>query len=290
MNKAKIIDYLYITLGVFIVVLGFYFFLMPINLVTGGVMGLSVILKETLGDNVPISMYVFIANVLLLIIGGIFLGKSFFIKTIYATLIYPVFIFLLEFIDPNLIVGQLTEGKFLISSVFGGLVIGAGLGIVIKRNATTGGMDVVQKIMYRFLKIPFSWALYLTDGIIVLLAIFIFGIELSFYALGSMIISGVTIDWILLAGKSGYTVFIVTENYESLKQGIYDEIDRGITRVRVVGGYSNQDKDLIICTISRVELHTFKLLIKRLDPNAFSFVTKTSEAFGHGFSSEKEVL
>src|SRR5690606_33004669 len=148
MNNAKRREILEITLGVFLLSLGFYFFLLPLGIVIGGVMGVSVLIQ----DKIPVSTFMYIANIVLLIIGGLFLGKVFFYKTVYAILLSPTIIFILEkTIDSNYFMRHMTESPLLIGATFGGLFIGAGLGIVVRNNGTTGGIDVVQRILNKFL-------------------------------------------------------------------------------------------------------------------------------------------
>jgi uncharacterized membrane-anchored protein YitT (DUF2179 family) len=284
-KRAKTIEILEITAGVILLSLGFYFFLLPMNLVIGGVMGISVIIQQW----IPVSTFMFIANVFLLIIGGIFLGKVFFLKTIYATILSPGIIFILErTVSNDFFMQHMTESPLLISAVFGGLFIGIGLGMVLRCNATTGGMDIVQNIMNKFLHIPFSTAMYITDGIIIFIAMII-DFQLGLYAVGAMLISGMIIDRIAIEGKSGYTAFIVTNFSDDIQKEIFDKLERGVTKVKVVGGFTKKEKDMIICTVDRVQLYNFKRIIKQTDPKAFTFVTRTKEALGEGFSREGAV-
>jgi uncharacterized membrane-anchored protein YitT (DUF2179 family) len=285
MNKAKWREIIEITAGVVLLSAGFYFFLLPINLVIGGVMGISVIIQ----DIIPVSLLMYIANTILLMIGWMVLGKIFFMKTALATLLSPTVIWILEKTVPsNFFMRHMTESPLLIGAIFGGLFLGVGLGIVIRNNATTGGMDVVQHIMHKYLNIPFSTAMYITDGIIIGIAMII-NFQLGLYAVGAMIISGILVDRLSIEGKAGYTVFIVTSFTEKIQEQIYEKLERGITRVKVIGGYSKQEKDMIICTVDRAQLYTFKRIIKLTDPKAFTFVTRTKEALGEGFSREGAV-
>jgi uncharacterized membrane-anchored protein YitT (DUF2179 family) len=285
MKYAKIREVLEITAGVLLLSLGFYFFLLPLNLVIGGVMGISVLTKEIF----PVSLFILVTNTILLFLGLLFLGKVFFLKTIYATLLSPVIIFILELtIDASFFTDKMTESPLLIGTAFGGLCVGLGLGIVIRNDATTGGMDIVQNMMKKFLHIPFSTAMYITDGIIIFIAMLI-DFQLGLYAVGAMILSGLIIDRVSIEGKSGYTAFIISDQATVIQKLIYDRLDRGISKIKVIGGYSNQEKDMIICTLDRQQLYNFKRIVKEADPKAFTFVTRTKEALGQGFSRESAV-
>ncbi len=284
-DNAKRREILEITAGVILLSVGFYFFLLPLNMVIGGVMGVSVLLQNV----IPVSLFMYIANVVLLIIGLFFLGKVFFFKTIYATLLSPTVIWILELtIDKNFFMKFMTESPLFIGALFGGLCIGIGLGIVLRSNATTGGIDIIQNIMNKFLHIPFSLAMYITDGIIILIAMVV-DFQLGLYAVGAMILSGLIVDRLAIEGKSGFTAFIITDFSDELQKIISEKLKRGITKVRVVGGFSKLDKDMIICTVDRMQIYQFKRIIKDTDPKAFTFVTRTKEALGQGFSREAAV-
>ncbi len=282
MNKAKLREILEITAGVIVMSAGFYFFLLPLNLIIGGVMGVAVIFQ----NQIPVSLFMYIANFLLLMLGWIVLGKVFFVKTAYATLLSPTIIWILEKTIPaDYFMKFMTESPLLIGAAFGGIFLGIGLGVVIRNNATTGGVDVIQNIMHKYLHMSFSTAMYITDGAIILIAMII-NFQLGLYAVGSMIISGLLIDRLSIEGTAGYTVFIVTDYPDLMQQKIYERLERGITKMKVIGGYSKQEKEMIICTVDRAQLYIFKHIIKNADPKAFTFVTKTKEALGEGFSRE----
>ncbi|VEU80515.1 YitT family protein [Haploplasma axanthum] len=286
-EKIRKNELLNITLGVISVVIGYYFFYAPSNLITGGVTGVSIVFREVFDASpTAVSIFIFIANAILLVVGGLVLGKKFFFKTLYGTLFLPLLIFVLTVakIPQDFILREIASNKLLISAIGGSVLTGLGLGLVFKSNATTGGMDVIQKILNHKLKVSYSVALYMTDGIMVAIGLLIFGIESTFYAIFSIIIAGIVIDKLMLTGKAGYTVFIVTNEYHDIKDAIYKKIKRGVTKISVVGGYSEQDKDMIICTITKNQLYNLKLIIAEIDPAAFTFITKTTESVGQGFN------
>lgn len=287
-HKYRINEFAEITIGVILIATGFYFLFLPSELVTGGVTGLSIVFKEIFSaSEVAVSLFIFIANLILLIVGGVILGKNFFFKTIYGTLLLPLItlIYSLLPIDSHIILNNIADdsNKIIIISTIGGLITGLGLGLVFKNNATTGGTDVLQRILYEKLKVPFSFAIYLTDGIIIALGFFFFGIDNTYFAIIALVISGTLVDKVILTGRSGYTVFIITSDYHKLKTEIYSKVNRGITKVSAIGGYSDKDRDMIICTISKNQLYHLKSVISENDPTAFTFITKTVESVGQGF-------
>lgn len=283
-DKQKLREMLQVTLGTFIVSVGFFFFYSKNNLVTGGATGIALILQNITG--ISNAIYVWILNILLLLIGLIVLGKSFFFKTVYGTIMLALLISVLEIIfkDFDLLSAVSNHSsKLLISAVCGGFFTGLGLGLVFKNNVTTGGTDVIQTILHKKMKLPYSLALYITDGAVVLTGMFIFNIENAFYAVVALVIAGAVIDKVIVHGRAGYTVFIVTNEYHTLKEEIYKRVNRGVTKVPAVGGYSETNKDMIICTISRSQLYNIKQIINEVDPTAFTIITKTVESVGIGF-------
>lgn len=291
MNKynVNVKEVLQISLGVFFVSVAFYYLFLPANLVTGGVTGLSIIFKDWFSVNDAImSVFIFIMNGLLLIFGGLILGKEFFFKTIYGTLLLPLLTLLFSLlpIDNNIFLESISNDnhQIIIVSTLGGVLTGIGLGLVFKNNATTGGTDVIQKILYEKLKVPYSAAIYLTDGVIIALGLYFFGVDSTYFAIIALVISGTVVDKVILSGRAGYTLFIVTNEYHNLKEQIYLKLDRGITKASVVGGYSETERDMIICTITKNQLYHLKSIIFDVDPNAFTFITKTSESVGQGFN------
>jgi len=285
----KIKEVLQISLGVLLVAIAFYYLFLPANLVTGGVTGLSIIFKDwfSVSDTI-MSVFIFIMNGILLIVGGIILGRDFFFKTIYGTLLLPLLTLLFSLLPlENSIFLDSIENvnyKIIIISTLGALLTGLGLGLVFKNNATTGGTDVIQKILYEKLKVPYSAAIYLTDGVIIALGFYFFGIDSTYFAIIALIISGTVVDKVILSGRAGYTLFIVTNEYQQLKEQIYLKLDRGITKASVVGGFSEKERDMIICTITRNQLYHLKAIVSEVDPGAFTFITKTSESVGQGFN------
>src|SRR5690554_173529 len=279
-----------ISLGTLFVAIGFYYLLLPTDLVTGGVTGLSIVFKETfkISSDQIISIFIFIVNMVLLLIGYLILGKEFFFKTIYGTILLPVFTFIFSLIpvaNDFFIKNIQSDGNLLIIvSTISGVLTGLGLGLVFRNNATTGGSDVIQRILYEKLKVPYSVALYITDGIIIALGLLIFGIENTYFAVLTLIIAGIVIDKVNLNGRDGYTLSIVTTKYSILKEQIYKQIDRGVTKASVIGGYSEKSQDMIICTISKRQLYHIKAIIAEYDEQAFTFITKTVESVGQGFS------
>lgn len=285
MIKKIVSEYSQIAFGVTIMTLGFYYFLLPENLVIGGTMGLAVLFK----DQINPSIFLYIVNTALLIVGLVILGKDFFLKTVFGTLASPTILFILELIgsDEAWIMNQITDSKLLIAAVSGSILVGVGLGVVFRFGGTTGGMDVVQSIIHKKLHIPYQFIFFFTDGLVVLLSLIFFkNIELFIYAVASVFLISIIVDNVSIKGRAGQTIFVITKKPELIKQAIYDTIDRGCTLIDAEGGFSGIKSKMVICTMRNREVNKMRSVIERIDSEAFTFMTDTKEAVGRGFSKE----
>lgn len=289
LTKAYLKSFLQITLGVFIVSNAFYFFLSPCKLVCGGTMGISILLHESFGFSETISIYVL--NILFLLLGLIFLGKSFFCKTVYGTLLSPSIMAIYELIgiDKNYIYNQINpHNQLLLVTICGAVLTGIGIGLVVRNGACTGGMDIPERILSVKLHLPFSYMMYLLDGTIILVGISIFGIERGIFAIIMIFLTGYLIDIFSVGGSSKRAFYIVTDYEDEIRLGIINEIDRGLTIIEAKGGYTYMDKKMIVCILNKGEYSKLKSLVYKIDPKAFIFITKANEVIGKGFSIEKK--
>ncbi len=296
-TKFQLKQYIEITIGVIIMTIGFYFFFIPLNINSGGVGGLSIVLSKIINKEwLKISYLVYGFNIGLLILAYFTLGKKFILRILYPTILYPTIIFILEItnVPTNLIFRGFPDNtatsQLLVAALFGALIVGLGLGMVFNNNTTTGGMDIVQKIINKYLKVPYSVAIYLTDGIIVILGLLAFNVEVVLYGVLSVFLIGLVVDKIIFNGRSGFTAFIITSPAyeEKVKNAIINDLDRGLTKVRVTGGYTDKERSLIICTIARNQTFDLKDYVLRHDPKAFTFIVETREVVGYGFEIPEE--
>lgn len=285
MQRNLVIEYFQITLGVILMTLGFYYFLLPMNLVIGGVMGLAVIFQKFINP----SYFMYIINIALLILGLWLLGKSFFVKTIFGTIASPTIVLILDLLgaDQFFIINQFSDSKMLLASISGSILVGFGLGIVFRNNATTGGIDVLQTILHKKLHYPYNVVFYATDGAVILLGLLYFqNAENFIYGLAAIFITSYVISNVSIKGRAGQTMFIITKNPELIRDTIYEHIDRGVTIIDAQGGYSKEAKKMLVCTMSQRELNMMRELIEIVDQDAFTFMTQTKEAVGRGFSKD----
>ena len=290
--KAKkfLKQYLMITFGVILLNLAFFFFLEPASIVTGGMMGVAIIIEPILknvGTWFTSSIFLYIVNGICLVLGLIFLGKDFFLKTIYASLVQPSILFIFErTMDHNFFYKTITDtNQGFICLICASILSGVGIGIAVKYNGSTGGMDVVQKIISKYCKVPISTTMYVTDAIVVLFAGFAFNpfsynIERVVLGVSGVIAVGFIVDVVALSLKPRRTMYVITKNPELIKDLIYKNLDRGVTFNKVIGGYTGDEQVMVICTMDKNEAYRMTSIVTDADPKAFTFVTSCKEVKG----------
>ena len=257
------------------------FFLLPAGLVTGGTTGLALIAERLW--NVPISGFVFVFNVVMLIIGWLVLGKAFALTTIASSLLYPFFLEVCNRIFGDLV---LTQDPML-CTVFFGVGIGVALGVVIRSGASTGGMDIPPLVLNKLFRIPVSVGLYTFDFCILLAQLFFRPAETVLYGIVMTLIYTVVIDKMLLLGQSRTELKIVSAKSRQISDAILKQVDRGVTLLNGQGGYLGNETQIVLTVISNRELIKVEQLVHQIDPECFMVVSRVSEVRGRGFSMNK---
>lgn len=312
-KNKKIKDFLTINLGIFLLSSAFGIFVDPNEIVVGGVGGIGTLVKSILkgttiwGIEIRASMIIFIINMILLLFAFLFVGKSFFLKTVYASIVYPLFISLWEIIfklmggpiinlpaiEQNLIaiglsidtIHVIMAGAYLVMLVFGGVLSGIGLGLAMKKGASTGGVDIIQQILLDKFKIPFSASLFIVDGTVVTLATLYYqNIFIILYGFLYIYLSGVVLDAVAFSGFHSRAVYIITKEPKAIKNAVYRKLGRGVTEIYSRGGYEMKDSTMLVCVMSNSEYYRIKSMILEIDPRAFIYVERASEVHGEGFS------
>ena len=283
-------QYLKITFGVFLLNLAFFFFLEPAGIVTGGMMGIAIIIEPFLlkaGAWFTSSIFLYIVNGICLLLGLIFLGKDYFLKTIYASLVQPSILFIFEkTMDPYFFYNTITDSnQGFICLICAAILSGVGIGIAVKYNGSTGGMDVIQKICSKYFKVPISTTMYVTDAIVVLIAglsfnPFTYDIERVVLGVSGVIAVGYIVDLVALSLKPRRTMYVITKNPELIKDLIYKNLDRGVTFNKVIGGYTGDEQVMVICTMDKNEAYRMTSIVSEAEPKAFTFVTSCKEVKG----------
>ncbi len=273
-----------ILLGNTTMALGIVTFVLPNSLMTGGTTGLSLIVSHYFP--IPISVFVFIFNCLMFILGGLMLGKDFALTTLISTFFYPV---ALGFFQKFPVLSDFTDDRML-SSIFAGLLIGFSLGIVIRAGASTGGMDIPPLIINKKLGLPVSVLLYGFDLIILLGQAIFSDKEAVLYGIILVMIYTIVLDKILVIGQVQTQVKIISRKSEAINEMIIQRLDRGSTLLHTETGFLKNKQDMILTVISNRELAKLNQLVMEIDPNAFMIIGKVNEVKGKGFTLPKKAL
>lgn len=292
-NKNKTAEYLIITAGTFITAFGIVMFLLPYNIVAGGVSGLAIVLNYLFNWWVGAQMLIY--NVFLFALGFKLLGLGFGLKSIYSALSLSFFIDFLQVylkIDellPNLVFEYgkgYSADMILMSSIYGAITTGVGMGLVIWRGATTGGTDILAMISNKYFLVSVGTGLMIVDAVITASSVLINPL-MPMYGLITIFIVAKVIDAIVNGLESTRTILIISDYHDKIKGNIYEFLDRGITYIKGAGGYTQEDKDIIMVTVSRSEMGNLKKIVNNADEKAFFVVIPNSEAIGYGFKRIK---
>lgn len=257
-------------------------FILPTNLMSSGTTGIALLANHFLG--IPVSFFILIFNVCMLILGLIVLGKKFAMTTIVSTLMYPI---ALEFFNQTLGEFVITNNE-LLNTIFAGLGIGLALGIVIRSGASTGGMDIPPLVLNHFFRIPVSLSLYVFDFIILSSQSLYNPLERLLYGIILILLTSIVLDKVLLMGTTKTEVKIISPKFEKIAEEILSEMDRGVTLLNARGGYLKNEHSVVLSVVSNRELPKIEKLVRALDPDAFMIVSRVSEVWGRGFSTKKK--
>ena len=282
-TKRALWDYAFIILGAFIQALALRLFLIPTDLVSGGISGLAQLLNHY--TSFPIGMIVLLGNIPLFILGWQYLGgPRFALRTILSIFAFSIFTDTLIFFLP----GEAITGDMVLNTLYGGLLLGLGLGIVYRGRGTSGGTDILGRILNRHTGITISQAYLITDSLVVLGAGFVFGWTKALYGLVLIYVSGLAAEIALQGTNVIRTAIIVTVETEAITRAIMHELERGVTILSGTGGYTGETKAVIYCTVSRMEINRLKILVHDIDPRAFMVIGQAQEALGEGFKPLKD--
>lgn len=256
-------------------------FLLPSGLPTGGTTGIALLVNRLTG--LSVSMFVLGFNIVMLVVGFIFLGKKFAFTTIVSTFTYPICLELFGQIFANV---HFTDDIWL-NTIFSGLGIGVGLGSVIRMGASTGGMDIPPLILNKYFRIPVSVSLNVFDILILLPQILYNPPERVLYGILLVMIYTTVLDKVLVMGNTKTEVKIISKQAEEVRQAILAQVDRGVTMLYGEGGYKQEQKQIVLSIVSNRELPQVEKLIRQIDPEAFMIISRVTEVRGRGFSLSK---
>ncbi len=277
-SKRALWDYVLILLGAFIQALALRLFLIPADLVSGGISGLAQLFNHYSGF--PIGMMVLIGNIPLFVLGWQYLGgERFALRTVLSIVSFSAFTDVLIFFLPS---GGVTD-DLLLNTLYGGLLLGIGLGIVYRGRGTSGGTDILGRILNHHFGITISQAYLITDSIVVLGAGFVFGWTKALYGLVLIYVSGLAAEVALQGTNIIRTAIIITTETDAVKKAIFTDLERGVTILSGTGGYTGEPRSVIYCAVSRMEINRLKILVHEIDPKAFMVIGQAQEALGEGF-------
>ena len=276
MKKLK--EYSIITIGIILVAIALEFFFFPNGIASGGISGLALIFNDLFGLSTGAVMI--ISNIILFIIAFIFLGGAYGVKSIYASFGLSFILSGIEKMNVNSITDNLV-----LATVFGSVIIAVGSSMVFYQGASTGGTNIIASILSKYCNMDIGKGVLISDSIVIILAIYTFGIELGLFGLLSVYLAGNLIDKFIDGFNSCKQVYIFTNKEDIIVEYIKNDIDRGCTVFKGRGGYSGKENTVILTVLDRKGFIKLKGFIKKEDPTAFITVNETSAVFGQGFTS-----
>ncbi|MBR2846543.1 MAG: YitT family protein [Clostridia bacterium] len=284
MKKHFLYETLCIIAGATIFALSVVWFADPAGLVTGGVTGLSIVVKtlsqQFLGFEIPLFLTNLIINIPLFIISYIQSGIKFIYKSLIGMLWLTVALWFCEFLPNPLYVGE----DLLLTALLSGIFAGVAIGLVLKVNATTGGSDMLASIIKK--KMPhanITAMIFVIDAVIILLGLFVFGPVKTVYAAIAVFVASVIANTVIEGLHFSKTVFIISDKSEKIAKTVMSEMGRGVTAIDATGMYTGEDKKLLFVVVSAKEVHKLKILVKEIDKTAFVAISETKEVLGEGF-------
>lgn len=279
LSKKTILEYIGVGIGSLITALGLVAFLIPHKIAAGGVSGLATVIHYVFGFPVGLTMLFF--NIPLFLIGMKELGITVGVKSLFGTVILSLFI---DGLSP--FIGVWTTNP-LLATLYGGVLSGLGLGIVFRSKGTTGGTDLAAALIHKYLKSSLGMSLLAIDGLVIILAGFAFSVEAALYALITVFVTGKLIDVVQEGLEYAKAAYIISEKYQDIADIILSELNRGVTSLSGKGIYTGEEKEVLLCVVSRREVSELKELVYKVDPRAFVIVSDVHEVLGEGFKEPK---
>ncbi len=285
--------YIFITLGAAITALAINIFLVPYKIAPGGLSGLATVLFYISDGKLPVGTTMLLINIPLFLLGFRNIGKRFFVRTIYGTVILSVIIDLTESYTTEFAKSFLLNGEsfastpdILLYSIIGGFLSGIGLGIVLKMDGTTGGTELAARLLNKPLKnMTIGQLILWIDALIILVAIIAFNsVLIGLYSFVSLFITTKVIDAIVAGVDTSRAVLIISEREEEIAKKLLVELDRGVTELKGRGVYSGRDKNVLLCVVARTQIQQLKEIVQEIDKNAFMVLAEVKEVLGEGFN------
>lgn len=278
-TRSLVRKYLTIALGNLLLAFSVSFFVLPNNIISGGVASVALILSTL----IPISEVALISilNVLLFIVGAVFLGKRFAMNSLVSTILYPLFVSMFSSLDT----APFASINPLLASLYSGLLCGLGLGLVFREHASTGGMDIPALIIHKYTRLPQGTSVMIVDSLTILAGLWIYGLNTILTGLIAVFASSWAINRTqTLGAQSAKNVMIISEKWQEIDQFLLEDVSRGVTILDGQGAWSRQPKKVLMCVVSNREYARIESTVGKIDPKAFIIVTDVHEVRGSGFT------
>lgn len=277
-------DILLITIGSLIMAVGLVQFLIPHKIVTGGVSGIATIIYHIF--HIPAGITMLALNIPLFLLGLWQFGKKFGVKTIYGILSLSIFT---DLLDRGLKLQALTDDIFL-STLYGGVILGLGLGLIFKGRGTTGGSDIIARIINKYTNLTLGWSFMVIDSMVIGITAMVFGnIDLILFGIIGLVVSSKLVDVMAEGFITEKALIIVSDKWEAISQRILNEIHRGVTGLDSLGTYTNTSKKTLYCVVSVRQVEQVRRVIYEEDKNAFVTVNNTAVILGEGFQERTSI-
>jgi len=275
-TKESVYQYLLITLGSLVFALGQLYFIKPLHIPMGGVSGIALVSNYLW--NLPIGVVSIVLNIPLFFLGWRTLGRGFFFKTAFGTVVSSVFVDLLVNIVPAF------DGEMLIAALYGGLVMGAGYGLIFRAGGTSGGVDIIAKWMNKQKDIPIGTTNLIANAVVIIGSALIYGnLDSALYAMITSYLTSMVIDKMIYGMDAQKSAMIITSKPKEVASAVMTVLNRGCTGMDATGMYTGDKRTVLICAVRRHETGTLKKLILEQDDRAFMLISNISEVFGTNF-------
>ncbi len=256
-------------------------FIVPHGVIMGGATGIGL----TIAHYVPVdlSIIIFVVNSILFVLGAAVLGKKFAVATIASTFIYPTFLSIVQKIPG---IDGLTD-NLMLATLYAGALLGVGIGLIVRVGSSTGGTDIVALVLNKWFHIPVAGLLYVIDFLVLGGQVFFSDTEQIMYGVLMLVLETAILNKVMLLGQSQIQLFIISEEYEHIREKMLKELDAGVTMVHIETGYGQENRKGVLCVIPNRKLYSVKELVQAIDPKAFITITQINEVRGRGFSMER---
>lgn len=271
-------DTLLILVGSFITAIAFNLFFVPANIASGGVSGLSIIAKVLYELEPAFTQWAL--NIPLFVAGYWLLGRDYALRSLLGTIVLPLFVYLTkDWLVPT--------SDPLLASLYGGIGVGLGLGLVFRGRGSTGGLSILAQIIQKYSGLSLSVCVVLMDGIVIIWAGIVLSPERALYALIGLYITGKFIDLVELGFNYTKVAYIIADKTEEISQGVLHHLDRGLTKLSAEGGYTGENRTVLMVVVGQSEVTRLKTLVQTIEPTAFVIITNAHEVLGEGFSRHR---